>query len=73
VEIAASYVEKAWCHARERYDQAIRAAVLRRCAEEIENAMRNRIVKPEELIAWYRAQADNMDPQTPATTERLQA
>lgn len=63
VEISANYVEKVWCHSRERYDQKIRATVLRRSAEEIENAMRNRIVKPEELIAWYRAQADNMDPQ----------
>lgn len=43
-------------------EQQVRAAVLRRCAEEIENGMRNRTVLPEELVAWYRAQADNMDP-----------
>lgn len=53
-------------------EQKIRADVFRRCAEEIENSLRSGSVPPEQLLrncaAWYRAQAEAMDPDYPGHT-----
>lgn len=44
-------------------DCEMRANTLRCCAVELENNLRGgHPVNPLELIAWYRAQADNLDP-----------
>jgi hypothetical protein len=47
-------------------DQRVRAKTLRQCAEEIEGSLRSGSVPPDEIlrncVAWYRAQANNMDP-----------
>lgn len=52
-------------HALQQAATAREVRCLRRAAEEIENSMRNPVVSDRELllngIAWYRAQADNLE------------
>lgn len=61
---------------REREGKAV-ARALRNSAEEIENSLRTPVVPDRELlqncVAWYRAQADNLDPTAGQLRKEIEA